>query len=122
MNLIVTILGVLVVLLGLVGLIVPARFRAIFDHMSSRSRFIAAVVLRLAVGALLWFAADALRYPHVMRIIAAVAIAAAVGVLIMGQDRLDRLVTWWLTLPDGLLRLSAVFAAAFGAFLVYVAV
>lgn len=122
MKLVVAFIGVLIVLLGLLGLVFPSRFRALFDHMSSRSRFIAAVVLRLAVGVLLWFAADALRYPHVMRIIAAVAIAAAVGVLIMGQDRLDRLVTWWLALPDGLLRLSAVFAAAFGAFLVFVAV
>lgn len=122
MNVIVALLGIAVVLLGLAGLVLPARFRGVFERMSSESRFLAAIFLRLAGGALIWFAADELRYPHVMRIIAVIAIAAAVGVLIMGRERLDKLVNWWLSLSDGLLRVSAAFAALFGAFLVYVSV
>jgi len=40
----------------------------------------------------------------------------------MGRERLDKLVNWWLSRSDGLLRVSALFAALFGAYLVYVAV
>lgn len=55
-------------------------------------------------------------------LIAAISIFAAVGILFMGRERLDSLIDWWLSRPDGLLRLSALFAATFGGFLIYVAV
>jgi hypothetical protein len=73
------------------------------------------------MGGVLWWLADELRHPHVMRVLAAIAIFAAVMLLIMGRERLDRLIGWWLSRSDGLLRVSALFAAAFGVFLVYVA-
>ncbi|MCP5089374.1 MAG: hypothetical protein GY949_00470 [Gammaproteobacteria bacterium] len=122
MKLIVAGFGVLIVLIGLLGLVSPARFRALFERMTSQTRFLAAIILRLGFGALLWIAADALRFPQLMRILAAISIIAAVGILIMGRERLDRLVDWWLARSDGLFRLSTFFAAAFGGFLIYVAV
>ena len=121
MTLVVAVIGALVLLLGLVGLVQPDRFRAMLGTMDSQVRFRLAVVTRLAMGALLWWLADELRHPHVMRILAVIAIAAAVGVLVIGRDRLDRMVNWWLSRSDGLLRVSALFAAAFGGYLVYVA-
>jgi hypothetical protein len=121
MTVIVAVFGVLVALLGLVGLVQPERFRSIFTAMDSQTRFIIAIALRLAMGGVLWWLADELRYPHVMRVLAAIAIFAAVMLLIMGRERLDRLIGWWLSRSDGLLRVSALFAAAFGVFLVYVA-
>jgi hypothetical protein len=39
----------------------------------------------------------------------------------MGREGLDRLIDWWLSRPDGFLRVSALFAATFGGFLIYVA-
>lgn len=120
MTLIIAIIGGSIVLAGLVGLLAPAKFRVLLGAMTSRWRFLAAIVLRLGMGLLLWFAADQLRFPHVMRIIAVIAFAAALGVLIMGRERLDKLVDWWLTRPDRLFRFSMFFAGAFGAFLVYI--
>lgn len=121
MRIIVAGIGIFGVLIGLLGLLAPERFRNIFKGISSQTRFLAAIIVRLIVGALLWIVADELRLTAVMRIIAAISILAAVAILIMGRERLDRLVDWWLSRPDGLLRLSAVFAATFGGFLVYVA-
>ncbi len=121
MQLVILILGGLVFLLGAFGVVAPARFRKPFEDATSQARFIAAIVVRLGFGLLLWYAADQLRFPHVVRIIAVIAFVAAVGVLIMGRERLDRLVTWWLTRSDTLFRVSTGFAALFGAFLVYVA-
>jgi len=121
MTVIVAVFGALVALLGLVGLVQPERFRSIFTAMDSQTRFIIAIALRLAMGGVLWWLADELRHPHVMRVLAAIAIFAAVMLLIMGRERLDRLIGWWLSRSDGLLRVSALFAAAFGVFLVYVA-
>ena len=122
MNVIVAALGVLIVLVGLLGLLSPPRFRAAFERMTSQTRFLVAIILRLGLGVFLWIVADTLRFPQLMRIIAAIAIIAAVGILIMGRERLDKLVDWWLARSDGLLRLSTFAAAAFGGFLIYVAV
>ena len=122
MTLIVALLGALIVLLGLVGLVQPARFRSLFTSIESQTRFVIAIVTRLAMGALLWWLADELRHPHVMRILAVIAVVAAVAVLVVGRARLDRLIDWWLSKPDGVLRISALCATAFGAYLTWVAV
>ena len=122
MTLVVAAFGALFVVIGLVGLVQPDRFRSLFAGMDSQLRFILAIAIRVVMGALLWWLADDLRHPQVMRILAAIAIFAAVGLLLMGQGRLNKLVEWWLSRSDGLLRFSALFAAVFGAYLVYVAV
>ena len=122
MTLIVAVLGALIVLLGLVGLAQPQRFRSLFTRLDDQSRFVIAIGIRVAMGALLWWLADELRHPQVMRVLAAIAFVAAVALLIMGRERLNRLITWWLAKPDGVLRFSAACAGAFGAYLVYVAV
>jgi hypothetical protein len=121
MRSVVAALGVLIVLLGLLGLVAPGRFRALFAGMTSRTRFLAAIYLRVGLGVFLWIVADALRFPYVIRIIAAISLFAAVAILIMGHERLNQLVDWWLARSDGLLRVSTLFAALFGGFLVYVA-
>ncbi|MDH3364095.1 MAG: hypothetical protein OEM45_10340 [Gammaproteobacteria bacterium] len=121
MRIIVAGIGLFGVFIGLVGLLAPDRFRGLFKRMTSQTRFLAAVIVRLVIGVIFWIAADELRFPQVMRIIAAISIFAAIGILFMRRDRLDGLIGWWLSRSDGLLRLSAVFAFAFGGFLIYVA-
>ena len=90
--------------------------------MDSPTRFGLAIGIRVAMGALLWWLADELRHSQVMRLLAVIAFFAAVVILVMGRERLDRLINWWLSLNDGLIRVSCIFAAAFGAYLVYVAI
>ena len=122
MTLIVAVLGVLIALLGLVGLVQPARLRSLIMTTDGQARFAFAIVIRLAMGALLWWLADELRHPHIMRILAVISVVAAFSVLIMGRERLDKLINWWLSKSDGLLRVSALFAAVFGAYLTWVAI
>lgn len=121
MRLIVAALGALILVLGLLGLAQPDRFRLLFDVLHSRTRYWLAIGIRLAMGGLLWWLADELRHPQVMRALAGLAVLAAVALLLMGRERLDRMVGWWLALSDGILRVSAALAAAFGAYLVYAA-
>ena len=122
MTLLVAAFGAPIALLGIVGLVRPDRFRSFLGRMDSQLRFVLAIAIRVVMGALLWWLAEDLRHTSVMRILAVIAIVAATGLLLMGQGRLNKLVEWWLSRSDGLLRLSALFAAAFGAYLVYVAV
>ena len=122
MTALVAVLGALITILGLLGLVQPERFRGLFTVLGSQARFILAIAARLGMGVLLLWLADELRHPQVIRILAVIGFVAAAGVLLMGRERLDRLVDWWLARPDGILRVSAAFAGAFGAFLIYAAI
>jgi hypothetical protein len=115
----ITLFGGLIAILGVVGTFAPGQFRDLLTSMPARGRYIAAVVFRLVFGALLIWLAEDLRYPLVMKILGGISIAAAIGILIMGRERLDRMIEWWMALGDGVLRVGMLFAMAFGAFLVY---
>ena len=120
MTILIAIFGALIAFFGALGILSPAKFRGLFKQWPSRGRFWSAVVIRLLVGALFLWLAEELRYPLVMKILGGISIVAAVGILLMGRESLDRLVNWWLGRGDGLLRLGALLAMLFGVFLVHV--
>jgi len=120
MTLLIAIIGALIAFIGALGILSPGKFRELLQHWPSRGRFWFAVLVRLLIGALFLWLADELRYPMAMKILGGISIVAAVGILLMGRESLDRLVNWWLGRGDGLLRLSTLFAMLFGVFLVHV--
>ena len=119
MTLLITLFGALIAAFGVAGIMSPDHIRRLLTSMPTHGRFITAVLVRLVFGALFLWLADDLRYPLVMRILGGLSIAAAFGILLMGRERLDRLVDWWMALNDTVLRLGMVFAFFFGAFLVH---
>ena len=118
----IAVLGALIAVMGLIGVVQPDRVREMVDVMGSQKRFVFGVVVRLVMGAVLWWVADELRHPQIIRVLAVIAVAAAVIILIAGRVRLDRMVEWWLRRSDGVLRLSMVFATVFGVWLAWEAV
>ena len=118
MGLIVSILGVLIVLIGTMGLLNPQSLMSLVEHWQGPKRFWFAILVRLVLGVTLLLVAPACRAPLLVRIIGVISIVAALGILILGRPRLDSLIKWWLMRPR-LLRVSAIFAVAFGALLVY---
>ena len=122
MTAVIAVFGAAIVALGMLGAVSPARFRGLFALMSARGRYLAAIIIRVLMAVLLWWLADELRHPQVMRVIAVIALVAAILILLAGPRRLDRTVDWWLARSDAMLRVSLAFAAAFGGYLVFVAV
>jgi uncharacterized protein YjeT (DUF2065 family) len=116
----IAIAGGLICLAGLVILIAPEKFKSMMNTWTGQPRFLFAIIVRVVIGAILLAEATNLRFPLAMKIIGGVSIAAAIGLLLIGQDRLDRFIAFWMRKPDNLFRVSSVFAIAFGAFLVYV--
>jgi len=79
-----------------------------------------AVIIRLLLGAALLTAAPTSNFPTAFLVIGWIAIAAAVGVLLMGRERLRKFVDWWLErLSPPVIRVWLLFAFAFGGFLIY---
>ena len=54
-----------------------------------------------------------------VQVIGIIAIVAAASALLVGRERLDRLIDWWLERPPIIVRMSAAFAAGFGILMVF---
>ena len=120
MQTIVLLIGAAIALVGLFGVVTPALFRRMLGSWDSEPRFLFAIIFRLLMGTVLLLAADELRFSLVMKILGWLTIAAALGIPVLGRDRLDQLLNWWLSRSDGLLRLSTALVIVFGGFLIYV--
>ena len=117
----VTLLGVLSAAIGVVGTFRPERLVSLVAHWHGAARFWLAVLVRLVVGVALLVVAPACRWPWLVRVLGVVAVMAALVILGCGQQRLDRLIAWWLSRPE-LVRVSALFALALGLLLIYAGV
>jgi hypothetical protein len=112
--------GVALALAGLFGVLLPTRFKHVLGEWRRRSRFLIAVSLRFVIGAILVLVADELRFSDAMQVLGVIIIAAGFGTLMIGEERLNRFVDWWLGRSDLLIRASMALATVFGLFLVYV--
>lgn len=119
MHYVIGVFGAAVGLLGLTSVAVPSTLRRLIRSWSSQGRFVVAILTRLVIGAILIYAADATRFPVIIKMLGGISVAAAVVIAVMGRSTLDRMVDWWMAKSDTILRVSAFFAALFGAFLVY---
>ena len=115
----VSLLGVLIVAVGVIGVIIPRAIIRWVADFPSRPRYWFAVVIRFVLGVFLILAAPFRRIPLVEQIIGVIAIAAAIALLVMGPTRLDTLINWWLGRGPWLMRVSCTVAMAFGALLIY---
>ena len=119
-KMLIVLFGVLICLAGLTILILPEKFKNIMNRWTGQPRFLFAVIIRVLFGALLLSEAANLKFPLAMKVIGAISILAAVVLLLIGQERMDRFIDWWMRMSDNLLRFWSIFAFVFGAFLIYV--
>ncbi len=112
--------GALVMLLSLWGMYTPKRLLGMVRGVMDRTTgMYAAVVARLVLGLALILAAEASRFPHVFTVVGWIAIAAALGLMLLGQERLRRFIAWFDRFSPTLIRLWLLLGIVFGGVLVY---
>ncbi len=121
MKIVIALVGLLIFVAGLLILKSPQIFRNAMNSFTGQRRFLFAVIARIIIGAILLLEAPNLKFTLAMQIIGGISILAAVGLLLMGQERMDRMIDLFMRLSVEVFRLVSVFAIAFGAFLIYVA-
>ena len=120
MKLFIVLIGALICLAGLVILIAPVKFKSVMNNWTGQPRFLFAIIIRIFFGAILLAEAANLKFPLAMKIIGGISIFAAIILLLIGQERMDRFIDWFMKMSDNMFRAWSVFAIAFGAFLIYV--
>ena len=92
MTILVLLIGVLIAAIGLYGLARPVgMIDGIQKFWETGAGMITAVLVRLAMGVLLLLTASEALHPHVFHVLGLIAIAAAVAIPFIGNERLGRL-------------------------------
>ena len=120
MTQIIIIFGILTCLSGLVMLINPELVLGwLRKHYEKVLLHVLAVVIRLILGGLMIYQADASKYPLTIEIIGWLSIIAAITFALIGRARFCRLMGWALSQAKTTGRFGGIIAAAFGMFLVH---
>ncbi|NNF68021.1 MAG: hypothetical protein HKM98_10985 [Gammaproteobacteria bacterium] len=94
MHLIVAAFAVMILTLSIWGVVSPTAIVNLVRRATGPAFMFIAVGVRIALGLLLWFAADAARHPVVFKVLAIVMFVAAITILAVGKARVLRLIDW----------------------------
>lgn len=120
MILLIIVFGALTLLAGLIIILNPELiFGYLRNNLERPLLQVIAVTVRIVIGLLLITQASVSRYPLAIEILGWLSIVAAFTFAVMGRRNFKQLMTWALSLLKPFGRVGGIFAAAFGAFLIY---
>ena len=119
MAIVVTLVGILLLVAGLVIAVAPGHFIGWITSMSPVRRFWGAIIARAGLGIWFIYAAPSCRQPGVVHVFGVIMVIAAVALLIAGRARLEAFLAWWVGRPLSFIRGWSLFALVFGAVLIY---
>jgi hypothetical protein len=119
MAFLVTLFGLIIAVVGIVGMMRPAQLIAGLLHWPAAALLAVAVAVRLVLGVVFILAAPSCRFPRVMYALGIFALLAALIVLFLGADGVRSLVQWWSRQPLLVVRVMYAVTVLFGVFLVY---
>lgn len=119
MTLVVALIGALIGGIGLFGMAAPTQLIGWVDSVWARDRLWLAVSIRLVLGAFLVYVAPECRAPDAVLILGVLTLLAAVGILLLGSERMNAFVEWWTQRSAGVIRVWSSLGVLLGAFLIY---
>ncbi len=109
----------MIVALSLYGVVLPLKLTAFVRRFMVGPGIFGAMAARLLLAALLWFSAPVAHTPTTFKILAVLALVAAVVLPFVGARRLLKLIDKVASWPSLAIRLQCVLGVAFGAFLLW---
>ena len=120
-QIIVLVIAVTVIVLDGWGIFAPEKLRTLVTSAMDKSWGIyLAVIVRLVLGSALIVVAPVSLFPIVFQVLGLMTIVAAIAVVLIGRERIRRLLAWLSERFSALIvRLWLLFGMAFAGFLVY---
>jgi hypothetical protein len=119
MNLLASLIGLLFLAEGLIGISLPGSLSSIGRGLVSPSALYGSGAVYVVFGVVQLLAASNSRLPRMIRGSGFVLIASGVALPFIGVTRVIAFVDWWLSLDPTDIRLGAFAVAAFGGLLVF---
>jgi len=119
MNLLASLVGLLLLAEGLIGISLPGSLSSIGRGLLTPSVLYGVGVVYVVIGVVQLLAAPKSRLPRMIRATGFVTMASGFALPVIGVARILAFVDWWLSLDPMNIRLGAVAVAVFGGLLVY---
>jgi hypothetical protein len=120
-NLLAMALGFVIAAIGVLGIAAPLVLLELGRSLQSAGAIYVVATLRVALGAILIWAAPDSRTPRTLRIIGVLIIVAGVITLFFDVDRSRAMLDWWSTQSSFFTRAWLTMAVIFGLFIAYAA-
>lgn len=111
--------GVLVIAGGVRTMVDPLGLERLSERFLTERGFGVAVVLRLVVGAIMWFSAAASRTPRALKVLGGLVFVSGIALAAIGLGRLQAIVAWGAGLEPNVLRADGLATALFGLFIIW---
>ncbi len=121
MRYVVALAAVLVVAVCALGVVAPARLVGVVTAWPPDTRFDVALGVRLMLGVIFLLGASRCRVPAVIYGFGILALAAALLLVLLGEPRVDALVSWWTQQPALAIRAWCALAGLLGLLVLYAA-
>ena len=121
MDIVITIIGIAIVVMGIVYLIKPAFMKWLVDFFKKGARIYLAGVLRLALAVVFLLSARECGRPIIIGVLGVLFLLGGFFIFILGPKSITPILDWWLTKPVWIMRVLALVTAAFGALIIYAA-
>lgn len=112
--------GTIIVLVGFVGVLAPSVPLEVGRSLLTPTSLYVVAAVRIVLGALLLWVAPESRMPKTVRAIGIVIVVAGLLTPLVGVERSEAVLNWWLSQDPLIVRAVFVLPIAFGVFLVYV--
>jgi uncharacterized membrane protein YidH (DUF202 family) len=119
MKFLVLLFGLFAATMGGLAVFAPTVANAIARQFANRGGFYAVTVIRIVFGGAIWLAAGESRTPVTLRIIGAMIIITGVLIALLGIERHQRMIDWWLSAGRTIQFVWGLVALVFGLFLIY---
>ena len=113
--------ALLMIALCALGVVAPALLVGVVTGWPPDSRFDVAVGVRVVLGVIFLLGASRCRVPAIIYGIGILALAAALLLVLLGEPRVDALITWWAQQPALAIRAWCALAALLGVLILYAA-
>ena len=114
--------GVLLAAMGTWSLSAPETTRGFLLRFLDARVYGAAIVIRLTFGLILLFGAQATRIPAATIALGMMFLLAAGMIPLLGEERIGRMMRWWLDKPLTWIRAWSALAIVLGLFIAWLAV
>lgn len=115
----ITAVAVLIAAIAATAIFTPKLFTDRMNSLDLPSRIWVLASIRFLMGAGLWIVAPDTEHPRIFQVLGAITIAAAIALPLLGADRIQKIVEWWMRRPPAVLRAWGVLAMGFALFLLW---
>ena len=112
-------LGVLIAGFGLTGIADPSVLLKVGRSLQSSGALYWIAAIRIAIGALLVWAAPASRAPRLLRVVGVIVVVVGLITPLFGVERVQAVLTWWEDQGQLFMRVTPGVAVVVGGLLVY---